>query len=90
MVSGGCETNDVIHKATSTDQDLNERIYVGETAHTFKKRCGKHNTTFNHKEYRNDTSLSNHIWELQEKKLTYQLTWEILKKVPSYKPGNEH
>ena len=61
IVDGRCKEKDVIYKATCTDQDLNEKIYIGETAETFKKRCGGHYTTFNKIAYKNDTSLAKHI-----------------------------
>ena len=90
VVEGACEEKDVIYKATCIDQNLIEKVYIGETAETFKKRCGNHYTTFNHKAYKNSTTLANYIWELQEKNITYQLTWEILERVPSYNPKNEY
>ena len=64
--------------------------YIGETAETFKKRCGAHYTTFNNIAYKNDTALAKHIWELQKKNITYQIHWEIIEHANSFKPGNAY
>ena len=69
---------------------MNEKIYIGETAETFKKRCGGHYTTFNKIAYQNETSLAKHIWDLHNKNITYQVNWEIIDTVNSYRPGNEY
>jgi len=59
---------DVIYKASCIDQNLNEFIYIGETAETltFKKRCGGHYTSFNNIAYKNETALAKNIWNLQK------------------------
>ena len=90
MANGRCTEMDIIYKATCTDQDLNERIYIGETADTFKRRCEAHYTTFNNSGYKNETALAKHIWDLQNKNITYQIHWETIEHANSFKPGNAY
>ena len=78
IVNGRCMETDVIYKATVTEESMNESVYIGETAETLKKRCGGHYTSFNHVAYKNETTLAKHIWDLQNKNITYQINWEIL------------
>ena len=58
------------------------------TEDSFKNRVQSHYTSFNNPAYKHEPSLSTYIWKLQEKNKTYQLYWEILEKVPKYRPGN--
>ena len=44
----------------------------------FKERDGKHIYDFNHIDQRKSTTLSKHIWDLQQNGTTYDLTWSLL------------
>ena len=49
-------------KVTSSNQNYQEKVYFGSCETTFKKRFSNHKKSFNLKEYKNETELSNEIW----------------------------
>ena len=54
--------------------------YIGLTANSFKSRFNNHNSNFNNIEQRNATTLSEHIWNLQDKDIRYTINWKIISK----------
>ena len=62
------------------------KIYFGSCATDFKARLYNHRASFKNPEKKN-TELAKHIWQLKNKKTTFNIKWEIIKKVPHLKPG---
>ena len=48
------------------------------TSNTFKKRYYNHKTSFKDTSYVKSTELSKHIWNLKNKKRTFNIKWSIL------------
>ena len=59
--------------------------YIGLTSMTFKASLGVHNNSFKDIEA-NQTSLSNHIWELKNKKETPKIKWKIVDRAKPFSP----
>ena len=89
-VSERCLERGVIYQAKVTNQnDLVEETYVGLTENTFKKRYTEHMSTFNIKEKRQSTALSQHIWSLKEKDIQYSISWKIISHANPYSTSSK-
>ena len=81
-----CLTSNLIYKAT-VKTDNTTKIYIGSTSTTFKDRYRNHKASFNNKQKRYSTELSNYLWQLKDKDKNYKLKWEILCRTKT-KPNN--
>ena len=77
----------VVYKAEVTDDTGVIRDYIGMTSNTFKKRFYNHKTSFKDTNYVKSTELSKHIWNLKNKKRTFNIKWSILKQASPYRSG---
>ena len=50
----------------------------------FKTRYSNHRNSFNHEKHKNDTQLSNELWNIKASKEEPDLVWEILGQYQSY------
>ena len=55
------------------------------TSTTFKARLAVHKNSFNDPEA-NQTSLSNHIWDLKKKNVEYRISWKLIDRAKPYSP----
>ena len=78
-VKNQCLTRNVIYEA-EVNSKKGTRSYVGSTGRTFKDRWNGHKSSFMHKE-RSNTALSDYLWELKEKNITYRIDWKIKRKI---------
>ena len=85
-VDNKCLTSNVVCKATVNYGDT-EQSYIGMTECSFKTRYTQHKSSFKHSKHRNQTELANHIWSLKDKNVSYKLSWKIIDRAQSYKPG---
>ena len=74
--------------AEVTTEENKKNTYIGLTSLEFKKRVQSHNSDFRHAKNRDLTKLSKHIWNLKEKKIKYEIKWNIIKKVNKLKNGD--
>ena len=83
-----CLTTNIVYKAkvTSSNQNYQEKVYFGSCETTFKKRFSNHKKSFNLKEYKNETELSNEIWRIKNSGHHPKVKWEIVKKCVPYNP----
>ena len=83
-----CLTTNIVYKAkiTSSNQNYQEKVYFGSCETTFKKRFSNHKKSFNLKEYKNETELSNEIWRIKNSGHHQKVKWEIVKKCAPYNP----
>ena len=59
-------------------------VYLRTTEGEFKQRFINHKNSFNNSTYRNDTTLSKHVWDIKEKyNKTPVLKWYLVRIVPS-------
>ena len=87
-LNNNCLTKSVVYKAEVTDDTGVIRDYIGMTSNTFKKRFYNHKTSFKDTSYIKSTELSKHIWNLKNKKRTFNIKWSILKQASSpYRSG---
>ena len=84
-LNGKCLISNVVYKATvTTDSTPNEKkYYIGLSSTSLKDRIRNHNVTFTNENYKNKTSLSTYIWELEKNKKSYKITWEVIAKAPT-------
>ena len=86
-LNNNCLTKSVVYKAEVTDDTGVIRDYIGMTSNTFKKRFYNHKTSFKDTSYVKSTELSKHIWNLKNKKRTFNIKWSILKQASPYRSG---
>ena len=84
--SEDCQTDNVIYRATVTEEDQTTNTYTGLTRNTFKKRFNGHNYTFNHRNAPNSTTLSSHVWNLKDERKKYDLSWNLVDRAPDFNP----
>ena len=91
-MNGNCIHKDVVYGAdiVTLDQDQipvdNSTVtYTGGTS-DWKSRYYAHNGSFRDPERRTETTLSEHIWELNGQNLNYTITWKIIEKSHSFNP----
>ena len=84
-LQGKCLVDNLVYQAI-VKSDNSEESYVGLASTTFKLRLGNHKKSFNHKTYRSDSSLSNHIWDIKEKGGEYDLEWRLIGRAQPFSP----
>ena len=85
-----CKTPKIIYQATVTRQDSqNKETYIGLSETEFKLRFNNHTHSFRHKEHRNDTALSQHIWKLKDNNKNYEIEWKIIAKSNTYSTSSK-
>ena len=87
-LDGECLSTNIVYQATvtPTNPPAEAQTYVGLTANTFKQRLGNHKKSFNHRQYRTDTTLSDYIWKLKDDGIQYDLKWKIIDKARPFSP----
>ena len=85
--SAPCLTKELVYQATVTQTDKTTNTYIGLTSTTFKARLGVHKNSFKDPDA-NQTSLSNHIWDLKKKNLGYRVSWKLIDRAKHYSPVN--
>ena len=85
-VPNACRTKAVVYTAVVTAEDA-ERIYHGSTEGEVKARISGHETSFRHRQYKKETTLSQYIWQLKDRGSEYQIKWSIELKAHSYSCG---
>ena len=55
----------------------------------FKERYYNHISSFNDKEKRHHTTLSDYIWTLNDKKIKHSITWKLIAKASAYSPSSQ-
>ena len=84
-VGGECLTESVIYSA-NVNCSKSSMMYIGLTGDSFKQRFNGHTDTFRHREGKMST-LSSHVWDLEDKNMNYSINWRIKKKATTYRPG---
>ena len=84
-VDGECLTESVIYSA-AVNSNNSSMTYIGLTGDSFKTRFNGHTATFRNRES-NMSTLSSHVWDMEDKNIDYNIKWKIRKKAMMYKPG---
>ena len=80
-MQGKCCTEGIVYKATLPDN----KVYIGNTGDTFKKRFYNHKSSFQNERYKNSTTLSTYVWENQI--TPTDIHWSIVVNAEPYKVG---
>ena len=86
-VQGRCNEKGVIYHATVKRGDNITDHYIGLTETTFKKRWSTHMSSFRTRNPKNKCGLSDYIWDLQDRKISYDVSWEIVSKAKPFNPA---
>ena len=84
-LGGKCITKELVYQATVKQTDGTTNTYIGLTSTTFKARLGVHKNSFKDPDA-NQTSLSNHIWDLKSKKMDHSVTWKLVDRGKPFSP----
>ncbi|KAJ8021191.1 hypothetical protein HOLleu_38317 [Holothuria leucospilota] len=89
-LQGNCLTNNIVYQATVTRHDNHkEETYIGLTENTFKTRYNAHKSSFKHKDKRNATALSEHIWKLKDSNVEHSVKWKLISKARAYSTSSK-
>ena len=77
-----CLTRIIVYKAkvTSSNQNYQENVYFGSCETAFKKWFSNHKKSYNLKQYKNETKLSNETWWIKNSGHHSKVKWETVKK----------
>ena len=84
-LSEKCLTKDLVYQATVKQTNGGTDTYIGLTSTTFKARLGTHKNSFKDPEA-NQTSLSNHIWDLKKRKIEHSISWKLVDRAQHFSP----
>ena len=92
-LNGNCLDKNVVYQAKVSVINRNQQVsnYVGVTENEWKDRSYKHKNSFKDRKKRNDTQLSNHIWNLKEKGIKMEdivIEWKIIDHAAPYVNGS--
>ena len=93
-LDGLCNSSSIVYQATVTLEnpeisDNPENVYFGICEGSFKPRYRNHLKSFNNRRYKTDTELSEHIWKLKDRGMSYSIKWDIKSRASSYKCGTK-
>ena len=79
-LDGKCLMSNVVYKAVVSVPSAHkeDRVYIGSTSQTFKKRFYQHSASFKNDEPNRSTTLSSYISNLKKKDIKYQIKWSII------------
>ena len=66
-----------------------QETYNGLTDNEFKTRFNLHKSSFKLEHQKSNTSLSEHIWNLKNKKAEDNVEWKMLKQLKPYAPNKK-
>ena len=87
-LEGKCLVESVVYRAEVKDGNNNLETYTGLTAGTFKKRYYSHRRSFQKRDSEHATTLSSHIWNLQDKNENFEVKWKIIDRGKDFNPIN--
>ena len=86
-----CQTSSLIYQASVTQHDNNkDESYIELTDNTFKASYNGHTNSSQNEIYRNVIALSNYIWTLKDKKISYSIKWRIMDRGRAYQPSGKN
>ena len=88
-LAGACLTDNLIYKAEVEADNIDPKVYIGLTEHSFKSRYNGHTSTFRHRKLANSTTLSKYIWDLKDSGTNYRINWSVLKRARAYSAGTK-
>lgn len=86
-MEGNCLVPCVVYKAEVKSSNI-RKIYYGSCNGTFKERFRNHKTSFSLASHKDDTKLSQYIWNLKNQNKQFEVAWSIVKKCSPYRPSS--
>ena len=83
-VQGKCLQAGVVYQATINRQDGIVDTYIGLSEPPFKDRFRNHKSNFKTRNPKNATSLSKHIWKLQDQNIEHDVSWKIVSRAKPF------
>ena len=80
-----CLSQNTLYQADISSENLKTKIYYGMSGKKFKTRFLNHKKSFNHEKHKDDTQLSNELWNIKASKEEPVL---VLKILGQYQPFN--
>ena len=75
MLNGQCKIEEVVYKGTlSSNQTDYQKNYFGAAEESSKRRLYNYNLSFRNEFYKNNTELSEELWQIKMKNYTPQIT----------------
>ena len=88
--NGECLAKNVVYRATVTEEVSGKsETYAGLTSRPFKTRLGEHKTSMNNEAYKTKSNLAIHCWNLKDKGVSYNLSWEKVENAQPFNPVNK-
>ena len=86
-----CLSNSILYQASITPigENSETKVYYGICETTFKLRYANHKKSFNHRNRKSDTELSNEFWKIKDNKRSANITWEILRRHQAYNTSSK-
>ena len=73
-----CLSENTLYQADISSENFQTKIYYGISETKFKTRFSNHKKSFNHEKHKNDTQLSNELWNIKASKEEPVLVWKLL------------
>ena len=83
-VQGKCLQEGVIYQATIRRGGGAVDTYIGLTATSFKTRWRNHRSSFKTRNPKNATTLSKHIWKLEDENEQFEVSWKIVSRAKPF------
>ena len=85
--NGKCLQTCIVYKAdVITNKD--NHIYYGASDGEFKSLYNNHTNSFRYRHHEQDTKLSKHIWEIQDKGINLNVKWSVAAYASTYRCGS--
>ena len=73
-----CLSENTLYQADISSENFQTKIYYDKSETKFETRFSKHKKSFNHEKHKNDTQLSNELWNIKASKEEPVLVWKLL------------
>ena len=87
--NGTCRSKNVVYQATVTTHQNPPEVetYTGMTSTEFKDRYRNHKQSFEKESKKSQTTLSQHIWELKNQQINFDVTWKFIGRARPFNPA---
>ena len=73
-----CLSENTLYQADISSENFQTKIHYGISETKFKTRFSNHEKSFNYEKHKNDTQLSNELWNIKASNKEPVLVWKIL------------
>ena len=76
-LQGRCQSRGIVYSGKVRSVE-GEKVYVGQTANTFKLRYGVHKSSFLHRSKRTSSGMSGYVWDLRDRGVEPEMEFDII------------